>query len=75
MYFRYVEWICRAEDLVLAEERTTEADKVKIMEARQRAMDKMKKMKLSVLQAKNDSVDTNSMGDADDEGKIDYSPL
>ena len=28
----YVEWICRAEDLVLAEERTTEADKELIME-------------------------------------------
>ena len=28
----YVEWICRAEDLVLAEERTTEADRVLIME-------------------------------------------
>ncbi len=28
----YVEWICRAEDLVLAEDRTTEADRVLIME-------------------------------------------
>ena len=29
---RYVAWICKAEDMVLAEERTTEADRVKIME-------------------------------------------
>lgn len=28
----YVEWICRAEDLVLAEDRTTESDKELIME-------------------------------------------
>ncbi len=27
-------WICKAEDMVLAEERTTEADRTKIMEAR-----------------------------------------
>ncbi len=30
----YVAWICKAEDMVLAEERTTEADRTKIMEAR-----------------------------------------
>ncbi len=30
----YVEWICRAEDLVLAEERTTEADRELIMEGK-----------------------------------------
>ena len=28
----YVDWICRAEDLVLAEERTTEADREMILE-------------------------------------------
>ena len=28
----YVEWICRAEDLVLAEDRTTESDRELIME-------------------------------------------
>ena len=52
----YVEWICRAEDLVLAEERTTEADRVLIMEARQKAAEKMKK-----LTNKQSSVETNSV--------------
>ena len=28
----YVDWICRAEDLVLAEERTTESDREMILE-------------------------------------------
>ena len=62
----YVEWICRAEDLVLAEERTTEADKVLIMEARQKAAAKMKK--LSIKGRKQDSVETDSV---EHEGKID----
>ena len=66
LWNRYVEWICRAEDLVLAEERTTEADRVKIMEARQKAAEKMKKMSL----IKHESVETNSMedGGGDDKG-------
>ena len=34
----YVEWICRAEDLVLAEERTTEADRVLIMEGKTKSI-------------------------------------
>ena len=62
----YVEWICRAEDLVLAEERTTEADKVLIMEARQKAAAKMKK--LNIKGRKQDSVETDSV---EHEGKID----
>ena len=62
----YVEWICRAEDLVLAEERTTEADKVLIMEARQKAAAKMKK--LSIKGRKQDSVETDSV---EHEGKMD----
>ena len=61
----YVEWICRAEDLVLAEERTTEADKVLIMEARQKAAAKMKK--LSIKGRKQDSVETDSV---EHDGKI-----
>ena len=31
----YVDWICRAEDLVLAEERTTESDREMILEGDQ----------------------------------------
>ena len=56
--FSYVEWICRAEDLVLAEERTTEDDRKLIMEAREKAAAKIKK--LSHTQ-KQDSVETNSL--------------
>ena len=63
----YVEWICRAEDLVLAEERTTEADKVLIMEARQKAAEKIKK--LNIKGHKQDSVETDSV---EHEGKMDY---
>ena len=33
----YVDWICRAEDLVLAEERTTESDREMILEGEQRS--------------------------------------
>ncbi len=61
---RYVEWICRAEDLVLAEDRTTEDDRKLIMEARQKAAEKMKKLSKT---NKNDSVETNSLDDT--EGK------
>ncbi len=57
----YVAWICRAEDLVLAEERTSEADRIKIMEARERQKEKIKKL---TGMKKNDSVETNS-----DDGK------
>ena len=60
----YVEWICKAEDLVLAEERTSEADRVKIMEARKKSAEKMKKLSSA---NKNDSVETNSMEDEEGE--------
>ncbi|XP_037036940.1 voltage-dependent calcium channel type A subunit alpha-1 isoform X2 [Bradysia coprophila] len=41
----YVEWICKAEEVILAEERTTEEEKMHIMEARRRAAAKRKKLK------------------------------
>ncbi|KAK3088414.1 hypothetical protein FSP39_018877 [Pinctada imbricata] len=42
----YLEWICKAEEVILNEERTTDEDKLKIMEARRRvAARKMKQMK------------------------------
>ncbi len=62
LLLRYVEWICRAEDLVLAEDRTTEDDKKLIMEARQKAAEKMKKFGNN---NKNDSVETNSLDETD----------
>merc|ERR1719264_953792 len=53
----YVEWICRAEDLVLAEERTTEADRELIMDARKKQAEKLNKLSVT---NKADSVDTTS---------------
>ncbi|XP_042203568.1 voltage-dependent calcium channel type A subunit alpha-1-like isoform X6 [Homarus americanus] len=41
----YVEWICKAEEVILAEERTTDEEKAHIMEARRRAAAKRKKLK------------------------------
>merc|ERR1711874_729459 len=41
----YVEWICKAEEVILAEERTTDEEKQHIMEARRRAAAKRKKLK------------------------------
>ncbi|XP_076348092.1 voltage-dependent calcium channel type A subunit alpha-1-like [Tachypleus tridentatus] len=41
----YVEWICKAEEVILAEERTTEEEKMHIIEARRKAAAKRKKMK------------------------------
>ncbi|XP_075988245.1 calcium voltage-gated channel subunit cacophony isoform X3 [Anticarsia gemmatalis] len=38
----YVEWICKAEEVILAEERTTEEEKMHIIEARRRAASKKK---------------------------------
>ena len=61
-----MEWICRAEDLVLAEERTTEDDRKLIMEARQKAAEKMKKLS----RTKTDSVESNSMEDGGEGGSM-----
>ncbi|XP_026470234.1 voltage-dependent calcium channel type A subunit alpha-1-like, partial [Ctenocephalides felis] len=41
----YVEWICKAEEVILAEERTTSEEKIHIMESRRRTAAKRKKMK------------------------------
>ncbi|XP_067130024.1 voltage-dependent calcium channel type A subunit alpha-1-like isoform X9 [Centruroides vittatus] len=41
----YVEWICKAEEVILAEERTTEEEKLHIIEARKRTAAKQKKLK------------------------------
>ena len=53
----YVDWICRAEDLVLAEERTTEADREMILEARKKQMKLLKKMSFT----KQESQESNSV--------------
>merc|ERR1719189_1891920 len=41
----YMNWICKAEDLVLAEERTTEKDRKRIMEARRKAAEGKRRVK------------------------------
>ncbi|XP_051167257.1 voltage-dependent calcium channel type A subunit alpha-1 isoform X5 [Leptopilina boulardi] len=41
----YVEWICKAEEVILAEERTTEEEKMHIIEARRRNAAKRRKLK------------------------------
>nr|XP_018900706.1 PREDICTED: voltage-dependent calcium channel type A subunit alpha-1 [Bemisia tabaci] len=41
----YVQWICRAEEVILAEGRTTEEEKKYIIDARRRAAAKRKKLK------------------------------
>lgn len=42
----YVEWICKAEEVILNEDRTTEEEKAHILEARRRAQAKKKKLRL-----------------------------
>ncbi|XP_034182331.2 calcium voltage-gated channel subunit cacophony isoform X11 [Osmia lignaria lignaria] len=41
----YLDWICKAEEVILAEERTTEEEKMHILEVRRRAAAKKKKLK------------------------------
>ena len=59
----YVEWICKAEEVILAEERTSEEEKMRIMEARRRAAAKRKKLKAL---GKSRSTDTEEEDEADD---------
>merc|ERR1719483_1270149 len=63
----YVDWICRAEDLVLAEDRTTEADRELIMDARKKQMKLLKKMSFT----KQDSQDTNSVATEEGGSQVD----
>ncbi|XP_076066879.1 calcium voltage-gated channel subunit cacophony isoform X6 [Oratosquilla oratoria] len=61
----YVEWICKAEEVILAEERTTDEEKAHIMEARRRAAAKRKKLKHLGKSKSTDTEDDDP--DADDE--------
>ncbi|XP_053950323.1 voltage-dependent calcium channel type A subunit alpha-1 isoform X4 [Anastrepha ludens] len=60
----YLDWITQAEEVILAEERTTEAEKMHIMEARRRNAAKRKKLKSL---GKSKSTDTE-----EEEGEEDY---
>ncbi|XP_050506047.1 voltage-dependent calcium channel type A subunit alpha-1 isoform X9 [Diabrotica virgifera virgifera] len=60
----YVQWICKAEEVILAEERTTEEEKLHIMEARRRAA---RKKKLKSM-GKSKSTDTEEEQEEDEMG-------
>ena len=60
-------FISRAEEVILAEERTTEEERNHIMEARRRAATKRKKIKFS---AKSRSTETDDDDDDPDEGNF-----
>ncbi|XP_017780350.1 PREDICTED: voltage-dependent calcium channel type A subunit alpha-1 isoform X5 [Nicrophorus vespilloides] len=60
----YVQWICKAEEVILAEERTTEEEKMHIMEARRRAAKKKKLKKMG----KSKSTDTEEEEQEEDLG-------
>ncbi|XP_023311464.1 voltage-dependent calcium channel type A subunit alpha-1 [Anoplophora glabripennis] len=60
----YVQWICKAEEVILAEERTTEEEKMHIMEARRRAAKKKKLKKMG----KSKSTDTEEEQEEEDVG-------
>lgn len=60
----YVQWICKAEEVILAEERTTEEEKMHIMDARRRAAKKKKLKKMG----KSKSTDTEEEEQEEDLG-------
>ncbi|CAH2243784.1 jg12698 [Pararge aegeria aegeria] len=64
----YVEWICKAEEVILAEERTTEEERMHIIEARRRAAAKKKLKNLG----KSKSTDTEEEEQDEDCGDDDY---
>ncbi|XP_076674531.1 calcium voltage-gated channel subunit cacophony isoform X4 [Andrena cerasifolii] len=64
--FCYLNWICKAEEVILAEERTTEEEKMHILEGRRKAAAKKKKLKKL---GKSKSTDTEEEeGDDDQDG-------
>ncbi|XP_060810711.1 voltage-dependent calcium channel type A subunit alpha-1 [Amyelois transitella] len=63
----YVEWICKAEEVILAEERTTEEEKMHIIEARRRAAAK-KKLKNLGKSKSTDTEEEEQDEDCADEG-------
>ncbi|XP_064108487.1 voltage-dependent calcium channel type A subunit alpha-1-like isoform X4 [Macrobrachium nipponense] len=62
----YVEWICKAEEVILAEERTTDEEKAHIMEARRRAAAKRKKLKHLGKSKSTDTEDEENEAEDDD---------
>uniref|UniRef100_A0A1B0EZA3 EF-hand domain-containing protein n=2 Tax=Lutzomyia longipalpis TaxID=7200 RepID=A0A1B0EZA3_LUTLO len=66
----YVEWICKAEEVILAEERTTEEEKMHIMEARRRAAAKRKKLKNLGKSKSTDTEEEEADEDCADDGYL-----
>ncbi|XP_056009827.1 voltage-dependent calcium channel type A subunit alpha-1-like isoform X8 [Ostrea edulis] len=59
----YLEWICKAEEVILNEGRTTDEDKLRIMEARKRAATKMKKIGKEPSDENNEDNDDDLLSD------------
>uniref|UniRef100_A0A8W8KU20 Voltage-dependent calcium channel type A subunit alpha-1 n=1 Tax=Magallana gigas TaxID=29159 RepID=A0A8W8KU20_MAGGI len=59
----YLEWICKAEEVILNEDRTTDEDKLRIMEARKRAATKMKKIGKEPSDENNEDNDSDLLSD------------
>ena len=57
----FVEWICKAEEIILAEDRTTEEEKMYIIEARKKAAAKRKKLK-ALGKSKSSETDDEDLG-------------
>uniref|UniRef100_A0A4Y0BI67 Voltage-dependent calcium channel type A subunit alpha-1 n=1 Tax=Anopheles funestus TaxID=62324 RepID=A0A4Y0BI67_ANOFN len=66
----YVEWICKAEEVILAEERTTEEERLHIMEARRRAAAKRKKLKNLGKSKSTDTEEDDPDDDCGDDGYL-----
>ncbi|XP_055541637.1 voltage-dependent calcium channel type A subunit alpha-1-like isoform X6 [Wyeomyia smithii] len=66
----YVEWICKAEEVILAEERTTEEERLHIMEARRRAAAKRKKLKNLGKSKSTDTEEDDPDDDCADDGYL-----
>uniref|UniRef100_T1IJS6 EF-hand domain-containing protein n=1 Tax=Strigamia maritima TaxID=126957 RepID=T1IJS6_STRMM len=66
----YFEWICKAEEVILAEERTTEEEKLHIREARFRLANKRKKLKITGRSTESKSTETDEDDDDDEEDLV-----
>ncbi|XP_032666769.1 voltage-dependent calcium channel type A subunit alpha-1 isoform X2 [Odontomachus brunneus] len=62
----YLNWICKAEEVILAEERTTEEEKMHILEVRRRAAAKKKKLKNLGKSKSTDTEEEEGEDDQDD---------
>ncbi|XP_043669169.1 voltage-dependent calcium channel type A subunit alpha-1 isoform X22 [Vespula pensylvanica] len=62
----YLNWICKAEEVILAEERTTEEEKMHILEVRKRAAAKKKKLKNLGKSKSTDTEEEDAEDDQDD---------